>query len=184
MKATFYFTGPYSVCMKKVTNSYYRMSSNQRELWAIIKKDLDLQSESMTKYKGIYIFTNSNKTPIYIGKTTSGYGNECFTLHKRKLVNEYLKNHGIYYRQVIYISFIYTSFKPKNKSERIKFSEKIDEMETHYILKGIEANKYLLNTRKIKRPWNCDELKNIFKKGKRKKNSPQKVKMQKRNSNG
>ena len=176
MTATFTFAGPYSVCMKKVTNSYYRMCSNQRKLWTTIRKDLGLKKESMTKYKGIYIFTNSNKTPIYVGKTISGYGGECFTLHKRKLVNEYLKNHEIYYRQVIYISFIYTSFKPKNKSERIKFSERVDEIETRYILNGIEINKDLLNTRKIDCPWNCDELKYIFKKDKRKKKSPKKSK--------
>lgn len=177
MKPTFTFTGPYSVCLEKVTNSYYRMCSNQRKLWATIRKDLGPKNESMRKYKGIYIFTNSNKTPIYVGKTISGYGGECFTPHKRGLIDSHLKRNKIKDQSVIYISFIYTRFKPKNKSERIKFGERIDEMETHYILKGIDANKHLLNTRKIDRPWNCDELKYIFKKDKRKKKSlPQKSK--------
>ncbi len=167
-KFEFKFAGPFQVSSKRERNSYQRVCSDQRRLWNSIKKELDLD-ESMTANKGIYIFTNSNKTPLYVGKTASRYGGECFTEHKRNLLNTYLKNNKVKTNQVIKIYFIYTLAKPEKKSDGIRLSEKIDEMETHYILKGVDANSGLLNTRKIDRPWNCDELMEIFKKGRRQK---------------
>lgn len=167
-KYDFKFAGPFPVFTKKGSHGYQRVCSSQRTLWSAIKKELQL-CKSMRGYKGIYIFTNSNMTPIYVGKTASGYGGECFTEHKRSLLNSYLKNNGIKNNQVIKICFIYTQDSPSKKSDRIKLSERIDEMETHYILKGIEVNKGLLNTRKIERPWDCEKLKDVFRKVRRQK---------------
>lgn len=166
-KFEFKFAGPFPVFTKKGSHGYQRVSSKQQALWKQIKDDLNLD-QSMTKNKGIYIFTNSNMTPLYVGKTASSYGGECFTEHKRLLLNDHLRVNGTKDHQVIKICFIYTLAKPQKKSDMIRLSEKIDEMETHYILKGIEANTNgLLNTRKINRSWDCDELKKIFKKGRR-----------------
>ncbi len=166
VKVDFEFAGPFQVASKRKGNGYQRVCSKQRNLWRTIKKELGLE-KSMRENKGIYIFTNSNKTPLYVGKTASSYGGECFTEHKRNLLNGYLKDNKVKNNQIIKIYFIYTREKFKKKSDIIGLSEKIDEMETHYILKGVDANAGLLNTRKIDRPWNCDELMEIFKKGRR-----------------
>ena len=134
--------GPYKVALKTVTNSYWRLSSAQRELWDATRKDVD---GGCCKKKGCYIYTNSNNSPIYVGKTDNSFGQECFKEHKQYLLNEYLKQKKLC-KCCLNIYFLY--FTGKNETDAYW---EIDSLETFLIKKAHKANKKgLLNTKKKK----------------------------------
>lgn len=139
--------GPYKVDLKKVTYSYYRLNSAQRELWKETKNEID---DGLRQRKGCYIFTNSNLMPLYVGKTDNCFGEECFTEHKQYLINDFIKSNGID-QKIINIFFIYYTGKTDAKKyTSVEVCRDIDTMETELIRKAAKLNKNLLNTRKVK----------------------------------
>lgn len=139
--------GPYTVDLKKVTSSYYRLNSAQRKLWKETKNEID---GGLRLRKGCYIFTNSNLTPVYVGKTDNCFGEECFTEHKQYLINDFIKSNEID-QKIIRVFFIYyTGKKDTKKYSSIEVCRDIDTMETELIRKAAKLNKKLLNTRKVK----------------------------------
>lgn len=140
----FSFVGPYKVDLNTVTNSYWRLNTNQRELW---RKTRDNEGFSLASKRGCYTFTNSSKTPLYVGKTDNCFSQECFKEHKQTLINGYLKNLGLQ-KRCLYIYFVYFT-----GNDDTDTSSDIDALETALIRKAKEVCKKrsvnLLNTKKV-----------------------------------
>ena len=151
--ANFKICGPYKVKLTSVTSSYWRLSSEQRNLW---KKTHQEVKNGCCKKKGCYIYTNSKKTPIYVGKTDNSFGQECFKDHKQYLINDYLKEHKLQ-NWCLYIYFIY--FTGKNTT---CINKEIDTLESNLIRKAFHVNKKLLNTKKLNFRYNIIDEENIL----------------------
>ena len=149
----FKICGPYKVELTYVTNSYWRLSSEQRNLWKKTRQDI---KDGCCKKKGCYIYTNSNKTPIYVGKTDNSFGQECFKEHKQYLINDYLKERKLQ-NWCLYIYFIY--FTGKNTT---CVNKEIDTLECDLIKKAFHVNKNLLNTKKLNFRYNIIDEENIL----------------------
>jgi hypothetical protein len=149
----FKICGPYKVNLKTVTNSYWRLNPAQRDLWKETKKDV---KNGCCKKKGCYIYTNSKKTPIYIGKTDNSFGQEYFKEHKQYLINDYLKEKK-HVNRCLYIFFLY--FTGENRTDTYR---EIDALESKLIQKAYKTNSNLLNTKKITAAYNIIDDKNTM----------------------
>lgn len=149
----FKICGPYKVELTYVTNSYWRLSSEQRNLWKKTRQDV---KDGCCKKKGCYIYTNSKKAPIYVGKTDNSFGQECFKEHKQYLINDYLKKRKLQNR-CLYIYFIYFTGK-----KTTFVNKEIDTLESDLINKAFRKNKKLLNTKKLNFRYNIIDGENVL----------------------
>ncbi len=149
----FKICGPYKVNLKTVTNSYWRLNPAQRDLWKETRKDV---KNGCCKKKGCYIYTNSKKTPIYIGKTDNSFGQECFKEHKQYLINDYLKQKK-HSKCCLRIFFLYFT-----GADTTDTFWEIDTLESDLIQKAYEINRNLLNTKKLTKQYHIIDDENLM----------------------
>lgn len=92
--------------------------------------------------KGCYVFANAvgkGSKPIYVGKTNRTFKDECFSTHKKKIIDEFLMSVCKTGLQIYFIVL----------NNRKDCSDEIDLCETLLIQKCKDANPNLLNVRKL-----------------------------------
>ena len=140
MSVNFTIHGPFDVPTKakkiKGGKASIRQIDIYRNFW---------NSENFSEFankRGCYVFANAvskGSKPIYVGKTSNVFKNECFTPHKKVLLNDFLADA---LRTGLQIYFVVLE-NCKN------CSEEIDLCETLLIQKCKRANPKLLNVRKL-----------------------------------
>lgn len=143
----------------KTKTVYYRSVINwTKKVWA--------SNGNLGDKKGCYIFFWQDK-PIYVGKTNAekGFSKECFHSHKTGnskkdgmgILTTYLQQKqvlrartkkGATEESPMTLMFIYWPGKSNADLEMI-----IDEMESYLIIKALQKNKDLLNSRKKSKKW-------------------------------
>lgn len=104
-----------------------------------------LTQASLAKEKGCYLFgfrAARGSKPVYIGKATKTFKQECFTDHKIKKYQQALAN------QKSGTAIMY--FVCLKQTQGVVNKTAIDEAESYLIQAGLVANKKLLNDRKTK----------------------------------
>lgn len=99
---------------------------------------------SLKSKNGCYIFamrSGGGITPMYVGKATKSYGQECFTAHKLGKCNEILAD----YSRGSLVIFLFES--PAGKKTP---TYQIDLLENYLIQSALSVNDELLNIRKTK----------------------------------
>lgn len=143
MSVNFTIHGPFPVPTKpkkiKDDATIKQLAANKefKEFW----KDPDISP--FAGAKGCYVFANAvgrGSKPVYVGQTNRSFKDECFSLHKRNLLNEFLSGCGKTGLQIFFVVLDKT---------RKDCREEIGACETFLIQKGKHANANLLNTRKL-----------------------------------
>lgn len=117
-------------------------------------KELDLDGlwerpgfSEFSEKKGCYVFVNAvskGAKPIYAGKTTKTFKQECFALQKKALLNDFLIKKEKTGLQIIFVVM---------EGHAKSCSEAIDSCETFLIQKSLKANKDLLNVQKCNKSY-------------------------------
>jgi hypothetical protein len=89
-------------------------------------------------------------TPVYVGKATKGFGQECFHGHKLSKCNQTLVE---YVKGTLVLYFFEAPTGAKTPTTQI------DELETFQIQTALSVNPYLLNIKKTKQAkWSINGL--------------------------
>lgn len=99
--------------------------------------------------KGCYVFANAvtrGSKPIYVGKTNISFKDECFSTHKKAMLNDFLACATKTGLQIYFVVL----------NNRKDCPEEIDLCETLLIQKCKDASKYLLNIRKLSEKFTID----------------------------
>ena len=111
----------------------------------------DENAKKIANHKGCYVFANASGTgftPIYVGKTNKSFKSECFQMHKKTKIDDYLKNMGKSSLQIFFIVL-----------ERAKeYFDEIDACESLLIQKCKKANPEILNVKKLKEPFTIEGI--------------------------
>ena len=144
MAQTFEVHGPFNVPVKKGKAGGALITKPEiAEFWEC--------NDSMQDKVGCYVFglqAGGGFKPMYVGKTTKSFKQECFSLHKLlkfadALINK-LKGKPVMFFVVL---------QQKNKIVSKEAIASIDEVESYLIQAGFVANKGLLNDKKTSKPW-------------------------------
>lgn len=109
--------------------------------------------------KGCYVFANAvtrGSTPIYVGKTNTSFKDECFSIHKKAMLNDFLACATKTGLQIYFVVL----------NNRKSCPEEIDSCETLLIQKCKDANKNLLNVRKLSTTFSIEGIHGDKKPGK------------------
>jgi len=105
------------------------------------------ENPALAKAKGCYVFgvrAGKGITPVYVGRATKSFGQECFTLHKLEKYNrgllDYVKGTPVIFLVVLRIRKGATNLKA------------ISELEYYLIQIAFNRNENLLNERRVNRP--------------------------------
>jgi hypothetical protein len=137
MARNFTVHGPFKLHPTKMKANRHFEAANAATFWA--------DHPELVSRKGCYIFAMraaKGSKPVYVGKATTGFGNEAFTGDKRDKLNRALANQkkGT---PLVYFACLQTS---KGKTNE----QAIDNAETFLIQVGRVANPQLLNKQKAK----------------------------------
>lgn len=97
---------------------------------------------SYAKRRGVYVFAmraGKGATPVYVGKATKSFGQECFTPHKLGKCNEALAD---YAKGTLVVYFLCAPAAAGRPPEA-----EIGALEQFFIQNGVEVNPDLLNVR-------------------------------------
>lgn len=120
------------------------------------------KNNDFSKYankKGCYVFANAvtrGSTPIYVGRTNKSFKNECFATAKKAMLNDFLACSTKTGLQIYFVVL----------NNRKNCPEEIDLCETLLIQKCKDANKNLLNVRKLSATFTIEGIHGIKKPGK------------------
>lgn len=133
--------GPFTVPLKKVKKRHFDGKCIELE-----KLDVFWSENGLGDARGCYIFVNEvgrGSTPIYVGQTKKSFSKECFEIHKKLKLNNFLADAGKTNLKLYFIVW------PDCKVD----SKILDEIETYLILQAKNANSNLLNDRKTAPKW-------------------------------
>lgn len=138
MSVNFTIHGPFPVPTKqkkiKDGTTIKQLAAN-KEFW----NDPDVSP--FAESKGCYVFANAvgrGSKPVYVGKTNRSFKDECFSLHKQKLLNDFLSCCGKTGLQIFFVVLDKT---------RKDCQDEIEDCETFLIQNCKHVD--LLNTRKL-----------------------------------
>ena len=134
--------GPYTVSTST--------GSAGRRIRKLEGRSLFARHPAMTERRGCYVFAiraGRGMTPIYVGKTTKGFAQECFTPHK---LEKYIQCLSDYKRGTPVLFFI--TF-PKRQGRQN--DNHLGDLERFLIQTGVAENPELLNVQNTKAAdWN------------------------------
>lgn len=141
MSVNFTIHGPFPVPTKqkkiKDGTTIKQLAANKefKEFWK------DPEVSPFAESKGCYVFANAvgrGSKPVYVGKTNRSFKDECFSLHKQKLLNDFLSCCGKTGLQIFFVVLDKT---------RKDCQDEIEDCETFLIQNCKHVD--LLNTRKL-----------------------------------
>jgi len=135
--ASFIVEGPFAIPTTKMKVGKVITKENIKDFW--------LTQDRLAGERGCYLFgfrAAKGSKPIYVGKATKTFKQECFTDHKMKKYGHALANQGAGTAIMYFVCL--------KKTKGVINKTAIDEAESYLIQAGLVANKNLMNDRKTK----------------------------------